>query len=249
MIVTNRNTMSMGDDEYAEHESGAPPTRAYRPGSRLRQALDLARRSSTPASAPAAPVQHADTARERVYPEEPARPAEEISAATAPEPAGEPLPQQDLPSREATVARLAPTASAAPLRRKGLGRGLDALLPANGSGAGLAPETWETAAQGWIQTDDGRLEWRPIVTTVERLDLWEVATYLGIVEGRADIGTTDAEAAGLAWGRRQATKQMTADAIARGAHGVIGVHFEYLEGPTGLAVTAFGTAVTLGHRR
>ena len=174
---------------------------------------------------------------------------------TAPQPATAPTAEPAEPAQtnestgDAVFTTLVPPADGATARNRGPGRGLDALLPADTQHDETAPETWETAAQGWIRTDDDGLEWRPIVTTVDRLDHWKVGTYIGIASGRANTGTANPDSVRLSWGRREAVEHMTADAVSRGAHGIIGVSFSLTAGPTGLVVTATGTAVTLSHRR
>ncbi len=231
MIVTDHETTNAGNNSHAEPGDVAPPVSPYRPGSRLRQALDLARRPSAAASAPTlSPA--ADSAPQRSEPVPP------VGAVPSEEPTG-----------EATFTTVLPQTGASPAEKKGLGRELDAPLPADPPVDGPAPETWETAAQGWVRTDDGGLEWRSIVTTVDRLDRWQVDTYLGLASGQANTGAAGPDSARRASGRREAVEHMIDDAVARGAHGVIGVRFSLAEGPTGLIVTAVGTAVTLNHRR
>ena len=231
MIVTDRETTNAGNNSHSEPGEVAFPVSPYRPGSRLRQALDLARRPSAAASAPTL---------------SPA--AGNVPPRSEPVPPVGPVPSEE-PSGEATVTTVLRQTGATPARNKGRGRGLDALLPADPPVDEPAPETWETAAQGWVRTDDGELKWRSIVTTVDRLDRWEVDTYLGLASGQANTGTAGPDSARRAWGQREAVEHMIDDAGARGAHGVIGVRFSLAEGPTGLIVTAVGTAVTLSHRR
>lgn len=237
--MSDRKMTPTGNNGPGNRGSGARPSRPHRPGSRLRQALDLARRSSADAPLDPAPEPAANELDPAVPVAESAVPVVEPEAAVHD-------PVEVTPT---IVTALIPAAAATTDRKRVRGRGLDALLPSGAKDYELNAETWETAAQGWVQTDDGGLEWRPIVTTVDQLDRWEVATYLGIATGAANTAADNPDAARLAWGRRRAVEQMVADAVARGAHGVIGVSFAHTTSPTGEVVTAAGTAVTLSHRR
>ena len=124
--------------------------------------------------------------------------------------------------------------------------------PTGDTSPALDAETWETAVQGWIQQPDGKLEWRPIVTTVDRLDRWEVATYLGIAAGEADAGIEPGaqtlDPASLAKARSLAVARLVDDALARGAHGVLGVEITVTNAAGRTMASAVGTAVTLTHR-
>lgn len=118
---------------------------------------------------------------------------------------------------------------------------------------------WRHAAQGWVRDETGRLVWRPIVTTTVGVANWDIDTNLGIVTGesacaveREGLGEMIATVAGnaairsqLAEDREQALGAMVEAAVARGAHGVIGVDVEYTFLGECLVVTATGTAVTL----
>ena len=202
----------------------------YRPGSRLRRALDIARGSAADEHGPvavSAPV--------------------EVSATRDPSPA---TASTTAPPESADADDAASTGRGrTQVRAPGSGRGLDALFSPVSEDAGQPADTWESAAQGWVQTENGELEWRPIVTTVDRLDQWSVATYLGIVSGEVltPRATTDADS--LARGRGKAVDSLVARLVARGGHAAIGVKLTVEESPDGLLVTATGTAVTLSHRR
>ena len=104
------------------------------------------------------------------------------------------------------------------------------------------------STQGWVRTDAGALEWRPIVTTTHALDHWEVATYLGVVSGQALVETPSPGARALGRARRDAVDEMVGEAVARGAHGVIGVAHEIAPFDGGYLVSMTGTAVTLTNR-
>ena len=204
------NTTSAGDAGRHGRDRSAP---SHQPGSRLRQALEIARRSTaesttTRTSGPT----HKHAAQE---------PAESPTRRSAPPAAG---PE---------------TAAVAPVREPDQARQVEKPLV----------ETWETSTQGWVKGDDGSLLWRPISTTADRLDHWEIATYLGIASGQAHtVGDRSNEDA-MAQARRQAIRAMVADAVARGAHGVVGVVLSVSTDEPGAVVTASGTAVTLQHRR
>ncbi len=90
------------------------------------------------------------------------------------------------------------------------------------------------------------MEWRPIVTTVDRLDRWEVATYVGIVTGEAPVSRDGPNRSARAG--HDAVRAMVAAAIERGAHGVIGVSLHIALEDGSRVVVATGTAVTLRNR-
>ena len=125
-----------------------------------------------------------------------------------------------------------------------------------------APEwgdLWRESVQGWVRTGDGTKIWRPIVTTTTAVPNWDIDTNLGMVTGEsacaidADrLGVLLASPAGaaslrreLAEDRRVAEEAMVQEAVARGAHAVIGVKLDYTPLGDCLIVTATGTAVTL----
>ncbi|MGI9649125.1 MAG: heavy metal-binding domain-containing protein [Acidimicrobiia bacterium] len=125
-----------------------------------------------------------------------------------------------------------------------------------------APEwgdLWRESVQGWVREEDGTKVWRPIVTTTTAVPNWEIDTNLGMVTGEsacaldeARFGTLLRSRAGadslrqeLADDRRRAQEAMVREAVARGAHAVIGVNLDYTPVGECLIVTATGTAVTL----
>jgi uncharacterized protein YbjQ (UPF0145 family) len=125
-----------------------------------------------------------------------------------------------------------------------------------------APEwgdLWRESVQGWVRDEDGTKVWRPIVTTTTSVPNWEIDTNLGMVTGESAcaleesrLGAMLRSAAGasslrqeLADDRRRAQEAMVREAVARGAHAVIGVNLDYTPLGDCLIVTATGTAVTL----
>ena len=125
-----------------------------------------------------------------------------------------------------------------------------------------APEwgdLWRDSVQGWVRDETGTKVWRPIVTTTTAVPNWEIDTNLGMVTGEAAcaidgdrLGSLLATAPGidslrreLARDRHTAEAAMVSDAVARGAHAVIGVKLDYTPVGDCLIVTATGTAVTL----
>ncbi len=124
---------------------------------------------------------------------------------------------------------------------------------------------WRESAQGWVEDEEGRATWRPIVATTPFLSDWEVDTYLGVVAGEAVLGPQAGKdlATGIrdlvrgrgpgyekeiAQGRSAAIRAMVEDAVARGAHAVVAVKVDYESVAGTLLVTATGTAVTLKSR-
>ncbi|MCP4248164.1 MAG: YbjQ family protein [bacterium] len=125
-----------------------------------------------------------------------------------------------------------------------------------------APEwgdLWRESVQGWVRQGDGTKVWRPIVTTTTSVPNWDIDTNLGMVTGESacaldatQVGTLLGSQAGadtlrreLAADRRIAQEAMVQEAVARGAHAVIGVNLGYTPLGECLIVTATGTAVTL----
>jgi len=125
-----------------------------------------------------------------------------------------------------------------------------------------APEwgdLWRESVQGWVREADGTKVWRPIVTTTTSVPNWEIDTNLGMVTGEsacalsADrLGSLLESQSGaeslrreLAADRQIAQEAMVREAVARGAHAVIGVNLDYTPLGDCLIVTATGTAVTL----
>lgn len=224
--MTERDAPSTEDNAHPIGDGVRP----YRPGSRLRRALDLARESHRP------------------------RPDEALRATgarppTRPTTVDDPPPASTTPTPQDPAVRLAaedPGSSTARSRRRGLGRGLDALLPQGEPSAEVPRETWEASTQGWVHGEEG-LEWRTIVTTAERLEHWSIGTYLGVVSGRARTPIGD-EPAATESSVRAALERMTEVARLRGAHGVIGVTLTLGHEPEGMVATAVGSAVTLENR-
>lgn len=125
-----------------------------------------------------------------------------------------------------------------------------------------APEwgdLWRESVQGWVREEDGTKVWRPIVTTTTAVPNWDIDTNLGMVTGesacaldasrlRLLLGSPAGAASlrkELADDRRAAQEAMVREAVARGAHAVIGVNLDYTPLGDCLIVTATGTAVTL----
>jgi uncharacterized protein YbjQ (UPF0145 family) len=125
-----------------------------------------------------------------------------------------------------------------------------------------APEwgdLWRESVQGWVRGKDGTKVWRPIVTTTTSVPNWDIDTNLGMVTGESAcaldperLGTLLESRGGseslrreLANDRGTAQEAMVREAVARGAHAVIGVNLDYTPVGDCLIVTATGTAVTL----
>lgn len=122
-----------------------------------------------------------------------------------------------------------------------------------------AGDLWRQSVQGWVKGPDGNPEWRPIVTTTTDVANWTVDVNLGMVTGESacpvdsdGLGSLIASERGkaalrhvLAKDRKLAEDAMVQEAVARGAHAVIGVKLDYTFLGECLIVTATGTAVTL----
>lgn len=125
-----------------------------------------------------------------------------------------------------------------------------------------APEwgdLWRASVQGWVRSEEGTKIWRPIVTTTTSVPNWEIDTNLGMVTGESacaldasKLGTLLETRSGVESLRREladdraiAETAMVEEAVARGAHAVIGVKLDYTPLRDCLIVTATGTAVTL----
>jgi uncharacterized protein YbjQ (UPF0145 family) len=125
-----------------------------------------------------------------------------------------------------------------------------------------APEwgdLWRESVQGWVREADGTKVWRPIVTTTTSVANWEIDTNLGMVTGESACALSadrlrtllesrsgaDSLRRELAADRQIAQEAMVHEAVARGAHAVIGVNLDYTPLGDCLIVTATGTAVTL----
>jgi uncharacterized protein YbjQ (UPF0145 family) len=108
---------------------------------------------------------------------------------------------------------------------------------------------WEQSTQGWIRTVDGRAQWRTIVTTADAIARYSIGTHLGIATGEAGVAVhgDDTRHLGgtLQRARKIALDGMIHEAVARGAHAVVGVSIAYTSFGETLLVTATGTAVTL----
>jgi uncharacterized protein YbjQ (UPF0145 family) len=123
-------------------------------------------------------------------------------------------------------------------------------------------QLWRESVQGWVSKPGGEAEWRPIVTTTTDVAGWELDVNLGMVTGEsacavdsAGLGDLVKSERGrkalrhvLAKDRRIAETAMVGEAVARGAHAVIGVKLDYTYLGECLIVTATGTAVTLKNR-
>ncbi len=104
---------------------------------------------------------------------------------------------------------------------------------------------WKEAAQGWVEDESGASTWRPIITTSPTLSEWDVDTYLGVVIGDTATDSDSITPADVAAAREESTRHMVDEALARGAHAVVGVtHTVQPIGQT-ILVTVTGTAVTL----
>ena len=104
---------------------------------------------------------------------------------------------------------------------------------------------WKESAEGWVEDDSGGSSWRPIVTTSPLLSEWDVDTYLGVVIGDSTLDVGSASGAAVAEARTASTRRMVNEALARGAHAVVGVSFTVQTIGGEVLVTASGTAVTL----
>lgn len=129
-----------------------------------------------------------------------------------------------------------------------------ALAPRAHFGLGSAwGSRWAASTQGWVRAEDGTVVWRPIVTTTQQLDLWDIDRYLGVVTaevaasvervGDRDLGPV------LIKAREMGVRGLVTEAIERGAHAVIGVALSYTPVGPRLLVTITGTAVTLREKR
>ena len=108
---------------------------------------------------------------------------------------------------------------------------------------------WRDSAQGWVPDQYGAAMWRPVVATTEDLAVWDVRTYLGIVTAEVAVeahgGDFKQLGATLTRAREMGTEGLVEEAIARGAHAVIGVDMTYTAIGGRLLITVTGTAVTL----
>ena len=108
---------------------------------------------------------------------------------------------------------------------------------------------WRDAAQGWVPDQFGAALWRPVVATTAELANWDIRTYLGIVTAEVAVeahgGDFKQLGATLTRAREMGTEGLVEEAIARGAHAVVGVDMAYTAIGGRLLITVTGTAVTL----
>lgn len=108
---------------------------------------------------------------------------------------------------------------------------------------------WRDSAQGWVPDQFGAAMWRPVVSTTAELANWDIRTYLGIVTAEVAVeahgGDFKQLGATLTHAREMGTEGLVEDAIARGAHAVVGVNMTYTAIGGRLLITVTGTAVTL----
>ncbi|MGZ8785474.1 MAG: heavy metal-binding domain-containing protein, partial [Acidimicrobiia bacterium] len=123
--------------------------------------------------------------------------------------------------------------------------------PQEGAAVIDSPVEWGTryreAHQGWVEDDEGRSTWRPIVTSGESVAGWDIDIYLGLVSGDISIDpvSTDAVASEVAVAREGAVRRMLDEGLARGAHAIVGVTFSIQDVGGIVLVGASGVAVTL----
>ena len=103
---------------------------------------------------------------------------------------------------------------------------------------------WQESAQGWVEDGRGRSTWRPIVTTSPLLSEWQIDTYLGVVSADVVLGSGSIESE-MATGRTSAMRNLVDEAMARGAHAIVGVSTTMAPVGSATVLTATGTAVTL----
>lgn len=108
---------------------------------------------------------------------------------------------------------------------------------------------WHDSAQGWVPDQYGAAMWRPVVATTAELASWDIRTYLGIVTAEVAVEARGGDykqlAATLTRARAMGTEGLVEEAIARGAHAVVGVDMTYTPIGGRLLITVTGTAVTL----
>ena len=103
---------------------------------------------------------------------------------------------------------------------------------------------WQESAQGWVEDDQGRSTWRPIITTSPLLSEWQIDTYLGVVAADMILGSGPIQTE-MASGRTAAMRALVDEAMARGAHAIVGVTTTMAPIGANTVLTATGTAVTL----
>jgi uncharacterized protein YbjQ (UPF0145 family) len=103
---------------------------------------------------------------------------------------------------------------------------------------------WQESAQGWVEDEQGRSTWRPIVTTSPILSEWQIDTYLGVVAADVVLGSGPIEIE-MTSRRTAAMRALVDEAMARGAHAIVGVSTTMASRGGSTVLTATGTAVTL----
>lgn len=103
---------------------------------------------------------------------------------------------------------------------------------------------WQESAQGWVEDEQGRSTWRPIVTTSPILSEWQIDTYLGVVAADVVLGSGPIEVE-MTSRRTAAMRALVDEAMARGAHAIVGVSTTMASLGGSTVLTATGTAVTL----
>ncbi|MDF1594664.1 MAG: heavy metal-binding domain-containing protein [Acidimicrobiia bacterium] len=103
---------------------------------------------------------------------------------------------------------------------------------------------WQESAQGWVEDEQGRSTWRPIVTTSPILSEWQIDTYLGVVAADVVLGSGPIEVE-MPSGRTATIRALVDEAMARGAHAIVGVSTTMASLGGSTVLTATGTAVTL----
>lgn len=108
---------------------------------------------------------------------------------------------------------------------------------------------WSDSAQGWVPDEYGSAMWRPVVATTEDLAVWDIRTYLGIVTAEVAVEARGGDfkqlGATMSRAREMGVEGLVEEAIARGAHAVVGVDMAYTSIGGRLLITVTGTAVTL----
>jgi len=222
-------------------------SRARAPRTRLNQALTVASGASSASVDPWGDGAERPPARRDV---EPARYRVEVPDERAPaEAAGQTtFGPQPSASQSAEVVTDEPVHLVVDLRAK-------ALPATTGDGSnnyGLGTtwgKQWQDSAQGWVPDDYGSAMWRPVVATTEDLAVWDIRTYLGIVTTEVAVEAQGGDfkqlGATLRRGRQMGNDALVEEAIARGAHAVVGVEMTYTPIGGRLLITLTGTAVTL----
>ncbi len=108
---------------------------------------------------------------------------------------------------------------------------------------------WQGSAQGWVPDEYGSAMWRPVVATTEDLTVWDIRTYLGIVTAEVAVEARGGDfkqlGATMTRAREMGVEGLVEEAIARGAHAVVGVDMSYTSIGGRLLIKVTGTAVTL----